>query len=76
MLITAAYSVRTIGRLFTGPVHSRMRGLQDLQPLELTAAGVLAAGIVLLGIVPRPALDLIAVSVAQLSTAISGIPGS
>jgi NADH-quinone oxidoreductase subunit M len=75
MLITAAYSVRTIGRLFTGPVHSRMRDLQDLQPLELTAAGVLAAGIVLLGIIPRPALDLIEVSIAQLSIAISGIPG-
>ena len=76
MLITAAYSVRTIGRLFTGPVHSRMRDIQDLQPLELTAAGVLAAGIVLLGIIPRPALDLMAVSIAQLSSAISGIPGS
>jgi len=76
MLITAAYSVRTIGRLFTGPVHSRMRDLQDLRPLELTAAGVLAAGIVLLGIIPRPALDLMAVSIAQLSSVISGIPGS
>ena len=76
MLITAAYSVRTIGRLFTGPVHSRMRDIQDLQPLELTAAGVLAAGIVLLGITPRPALDLMAASIAQLSGVISGIPGS
>ena len=76
MLVTAAYSVRTIGRLFTGPVHSRMRDLQDLQPLELTAAGVLAAGIVLIGIVPRPALDLMAVSIMQLGTAISGFPGS
>ncbi len=76
MLITAAYSVRTIGRLFTGPVHNRMRDLQDLQPMELTAAGVLAAGIVLLGIIPRPALDLMAASIAHLSSAISGIPGS
>lgn len=75
MLITAAYSVRTIGRLFTGPVHHRMRDVQDLQPLELTAAGVLAAGIIILGIVPRPALDLIAVSVARLGGAFSGIPG-
>jgi NADH-quinone oxidoreductase subunit M len=76
MLITAAYSVRTIGRLFTGPVHSRMRDIQDLRPLELTAAGVLAAGIVLLGIIPRPALDLMAASIAQLSLVISGVPGS
>jgi len=75
MLITAAYSVRTIGRLFTGPVHSRMRDIQDLRPMELTAAGVLAAGIILLGIVPRPALDLISVSVTHLHNVINGIPG-
>jgi len=37
---------------------------------------VLATGIVLLGIVPRPALDLMAASIAQLSGFISGIPGS
>jgi len=75
MMVTAAYSVRTIGRLFTGPVHSRMRDVQDLQPVELTAAGVLATAIILLGIAPRPALELMATSISQLSAALTGIPG-
>jgi NADH-quinone oxidoreductase subunit M len=73
MLITAAYSVRTIGRLFTGPVHGRMRQVQDLQPVELTAAGVLAGGIIMLGIMPRPALELVTASVTRLSTAFGGL---
>jgi NADH-quinone oxidoreductase subunit M len=76
MMVTAAYSVRTIGRLFTGPVHSRMRDLKDLQPMELTAAGVLATGIILLGIAPQPALELMAKSISQLSAAFTGIQGS
>ena len=75
MMVTAAYSVRTIGRLFTGPVHSRMRDIQDLQPFELTAAGVLATGIILLGIAPRPVLELMAESIAQLSAALTGVQG-
>jgi NADH-quinone oxidoreductase subunit M len=76
MMVTAAYSVRTIGRLFTGPVHSRMRELQDLQPMELTAAGVLATGIILLGITPQPALELMASSISHLSAAFTGIQGN
>lgn len=67
VLVSAAYGVRTVGRLFTGPVRSEMRGVQDLRRSELLAAGVLAAGIVALGLVPWPALDLMAASVAQLS---------
>jgi NADH-quinone oxidoreductase subunit M len=75
MLITAAYSVRTIGRLFTGPVHGRMRDVQDLQPLELAAAGVLASGIILLGIAPWPALTLMASSVSQLGAVFAAAQG-
>jgi NADH-quinone oxidoreductase subunit M len=75
MLVTAAYSIRTIGRLFTGPVHARMRELQDLKPTELTAAGVLATGIVLLGVAPRPALELMASSISRLGAVFAGMPG-
>jgi NADH-quinone oxidoreductase subunit M len=73
MLISAAYSVRTIGRLFTGPVRPRMRDVQDLRALEMTAAGVLATGIILLGIAPRPALELMAASIRQLSANFAGL---
>ncbi len=73
MLISAAYSVRTIGRLFTGPVRPRMRDIQDLRATELTAAGVLATAIILLGIAPRPALELMAASIRQLSANFAGL---
>ena len=49
----------------------------SLQPgIRFGLVRVLRLGIVLLGIIPRSALDLMAVSIAQLSSAISGIPGS
>jgi NADH:ubiquinone oxidoreductase subunit 4 (subunit M) len=52
-----------------------MRELQDLQPMELTAAGVLATCIILLGIAPRPALELMAKSISHLSATFVGIQG-
>jgi NADH-quinone oxidoreductase subunit M len=68
MLVSAAYGVRTVGRLFTGPVRPQMQGVEDLRPGELLGTGVLAVGVVVLGLVPAPALDLIAASVTQLSS--------
>lgn len=70
LLITAAYSLRTINLLFTGPEHPRMQGLKDLRPAELVAAGVLAFGIVTLGILPAAWLGLSAATVNQISHAI------
>ena len=67
MLISAAYGVRTIGRLFTGPVRPRMRDVADLRPAEMAAAGVLTAGIVGFGVAPGPLLGLMSASVARLS---------
>lgn len=67
VLVSAAYAVRTIGRLFTGPVRAEMRSVEDLRPTELLAAGVLAAGVLALGLAPGPALDLMSASVHHLS---------
>ncbi|HLF96565.1 MAG TPA: NADH-quinone oxidoreductase subunit M [Methylococcaceae bacterium] len=58
VLISAAYALRTIERLFTGPVRPEMRGIPDLQPREWLAAGTLVGGIAGLGIMPDPALEL------------------
>jgi NADH-quinone oxidoreductase subunit M len=69
VLISAAYAVRTVGRLFTGPVRPEMKELEDLRPNEMIAAGVLTFGILLLGIFPAPALELMTASVTQLSDA-------
>ncbi len=72
ILISAAYAVRTIGYLFTGPVRPSTRDIDDLRPHELLAASVLAAGIVLVGVYPAPALALMAASVDQFSTIFAG----
>jgi NADH-quinone oxidoreductase subunit M len=72
VLVSAAYAVRTVGRLFTGPVRGEMLGIPDLARGELVAASVLAIGIVLLGLVPTPALELVTVSVRQLSALFAG----
>ncbi len=59
VIITAAYAVRTVSRLFTGPVSARMQHLPDLKRSELTAAAVLTSGSLVLGFYPLPMLDLI-----------------
>ncbi len=67
VLISAAYGIRTIGRLFTGPVRENMRHVPDLTRTELAAAGVLSAGILAIGFFPAPALHLMTASINQLS---------
>lgn len=69
VLISAAYAFRTVGRLFTGPVHEEMRRIPDLSRAEFAAVSVLASGILLVGIFPGAALGLISSSVRQLSRA-------
>ncbi|MES9962408.1 MAG: NADH-quinone oxidoreductase subunit M [Candidatus Sedimenticola sp. 20ELBAFRAG] len=68
VLISAAYGIRTVGRLFTGPVRPEMEKISDLRPSEMFAASVLTTGILLLGIFPAPALELMTSSVTQLSS--------
>jgi NADH-quinone oxidoreductase subunit M len=67
VLISAAYAMRTVGRLFTGPVRESMRNVPDLTRTEFAAASVLTVGIVGLGVFPAPVLALVAASVGRLS---------
>ncbi|MES9860542.1 MAG: NADH-quinone oxidoreductase subunit M [Candidatus Thiodiazotropha sp. LLP2] len=67
VLLSAAYAVRTISHLFTGPVRAGMQDVQDLRPSELLAAGTLAAFTLLLGFLPTPVLNLVNASATQLS---------
>ena len=73
VLISAAYAIRTVGRLFTGPVRAGMQDILDLQRTEIMAASVLSAGILLLGIFPAPLLTLMQASVNQLATLFAGV---
>ncbi len=72
VLVSAAYSVRTVGRLFTGPVSERMRHVPDLTRTEFAAAAVLSTGIVVLGLFPAPALALVSGSVTRLAKLFGG----
>jgi len=67
ILISAVYSIRTIGRLFTGPVRAEMKNIEDLRTHEMLAVTVLATGFIGLGFYPAPALDLISASIHDLS---------
>jgi NADH-quinone oxidoreductase subunit M len=75
VIISAAYAVRTVSRLFTGPVRAQMHGTADLRRGELLAASVLTFGFLFIGLVPAPLLELSAASVAQLSALFAGIGG-
>ncbi|MBT3048360.1 MAG: NADH-quinone oxidoreductase subunit M [Candidatus Thiodiazotropha sp. (ex Clathrolucina costata)] len=68
VLLSAAYAVRTISQLFTGPVRPGMQDVEDLRPTELLAAGTLAAATLLLGFMPTPVLNLVNASALQLSS--------
>lgn len=70
LLISAAFAMRTIGLLFTGPVKPEMQQINDLQSTELLAAGILAAGILLFGILPASLIDLSAATITQFDSLI------
>ena len=66
ILISAAYAIRTIALLFTGPIRPHLQHIEDLRSYELVAASLLVSGIVLFGLLPAPLVDLSAATLAQL----------
>jgi NADH-quinone oxidoreductase subunit M len=66
ILITAAYAIRTITVLFTGPTRPKLQHIADLQPYEMLATGILVSGIVLFGLFPAPLIQLSAATITQL----------
>lgn len=75
VLISAAYGLRTLTQLFTGPVSPSMLKIQDLNGVELTAVGMLSLAILLLGVMPAPALKLMNASVSALASTVSPLAG-
>lgn len=67
ILIGAAYAMRTIGMLFTGPVKPQMREIEDLRIYELIAATVLVGAIMLFGLWPAPLIELSAETITQMN---------
>ncbi|MBF0459957.1 MAG: NADH-quinone oxidoreductase subunit M [Magnetococcales bacterium] len=72
MIISAAYSVRTIGHLCTGPLPAQTVAVSDLTFLESVTVGLLMIWILFLGVVPAPLLHLIAGSVRHFVTLFAG----
>lgn len=68
ILVTAAYSLRAIGRIFMGPFNARWVGLADMRARELTAAAPLAVLIVVLGLFPTLALELTSPTINRMVT--------
>ena len=66
ILITAAYSLRAIGRALMGPLDARWAGLSDLSARELVAVLPLAAAMVAIGLFPSAVLGLMTASLAEL----------
>jgi len=76
VLVGAAYAIRTVGRLFTGPLRSEMAGVPDLAPTELVAAGVLSLSFLLLGLFPAGLLQLLRASLDRFGQLLATASGS
>ncbi|KAA1249353.1 NADH-quinone oxidoreductase subunit M [Mycobacterium simiae] len=59
ILITAALLLRALQRIFTGDTRGHSQGFADLTASEMVSAGMLLTLSVVIGIFPRPLLDLI-----------------
>ncbi|MCK9607006.1 MAG: NADH-quinone oxidoreductase subunit M [Methylomonas sp.] len=70
ILISAAYAMRTIGLLFTGPVKPQMQRIADLKPVEMMASGLLVGCIVLFGLLPAPLIELSTATVSRMMVVI------
>lgn len=66
VLISAAYAIRTVIRLFSGPVREQMKDLPDLSRVDFIAVGILSFWIVILGVFPSLLLNLISASATRL----------
>ena len=65
IILAAIYILWMYQRTMTGPVSDDVAGMGDLKARELWAVGPLIALIVVLGVYPKPVLDVINPAVHQ-----------
>jgi len=65
IILAAIYILWMYQRTMTGPVREEVATMPDLKPRELWAVGPLIALVVVLGVYPKPLLDLINPAVHQ-----------
>ncbi len=66
IVITAAYVLLTLQRVFLGPLNPKYAGLPDVDRSEILTLVPLAVLVLFLGIYPAPALDVVARTVESL----------
>jgi NADH-quinone oxidoreductase subunit M len=74
IILTAAYLLWTLQRMFFGTLPEKWKGLTDVTPRELASLIPLAAIIIALGIYPGPLVNLMTASVNQLVTLVHSHP--
>lgn len=72
VLITAAYSLRTIGKMFMGPFNSKWEDLKDLSPREILVMAPLVFLMVGMGLFPSTALNMMNTTLTHM-VAIIGV---
>ena len=67
LILGAAYTLWLVKRVIFGPIaNAEVEALEDLNGREFFVLGVLAVGVLLLGLWPAPLLDVMQVTVANL----------
>jgi len=67
ILVTAAYTLRTIGKMFMGPLNPKWATLQDIRGRELVAVVPLAVLMLILGLFPSIALGMMTATLTQMA---------
>ncbi len=67
ILVTAAFFLRMLEKVFLGPFNEKWSALTDLDARELCAIVPLAALTIVLGVYPRPALDLMNTTLVHMA---------
>jgi NADH-quinone oxidoreductase subunit M len=70
LVLSALYILWAYQRMMTGPVRDGNEALRDLVPRELVVVAPLIALLLVLGVYPKPALDVIDPSVGHVMTTI------
>ena len=72
LVIGAAYNLWLVKRVIWGPVgNAHVAELEDINPREVFVLGVFAAGVLFLGLWPKPLTDLMEPSIAHLAMQIA-----
>ena len=72
LIISAGYTLWLLKRVLYGEIgNAHVAGMKDINGREILVLGVFAAGVLLIGVWPRPLIDLMEPSIAQLATVLA-----